>query len=249
MMNTASRPNLGRRLRELRSRNNWRIADVSRMTGLASSTISKVENGRMSLTYDKLQQLAYGLSLDLVDLFGERGPSERLDMAMARRSVGRSGDGVSVNAGSYEYRYLNADLAPKRMVPIIGVVSARSLEEFGDLIKHEGEEFVLVLEGSIVVHLEFYAPLVLQAGDLIYIDSSMGHAYLAGSEGLCRMITVCTGAPTEEIQRAVQQRPAQIAKPARERPAQSAKPVRDRAKGNASGNPGAPRRRPAKTRK
>ena len=73
-MSTASRPNLGQRLRDLRTRNNWRIADVSRLTGLASSTISKVENGRMSLTYDKLQQLAHGLSLDLADLFGERGP-------------------------------------------------------------------------------------------------------------------------------------------------------------------------------
>jgi transcriptional regulator with XRE-family HTH domain len=214
-MNTASRPNLGHRLRELRAQNNWRIADVSRMTGLASSTISKVENGRMSLTYDKLQQLAQGLSLDLVDLFGERAPSDRLDMAMARRSVGRSGEGVLIAAGCYEYRYLNTDLAPKRMVPIVGLVSARSIEEFGDLIKHEGEEFLLVLEGSIVVHLEFYAPIHLHTGDHIYIDSRMGHAYLAGSEGTCRIITVCTGAPSEDIQRAVGQRAAADTKSAR----------------------------------
>jgi transcriptional regulator with XRE-family HTH domain len=217
-MTTASRPHLGHRLRELRARNNWRIADVSRLTGLAASTISKVENGRMSLTYDKLQQLAQGLSLDLVDLFGERAPGGRLDMALARRSAGRSGDGVLVSAGSYEYRYLNADLAPKRMVPIIGIISARSLEEFGDLIKHEGEEFVMVLEGSVIVHLEFYAPMRLEVGDHVYIDSRMGHAYLAGSEGMCRIITVCSGAPSEDIQRAVEQRPAAAVRPARARP-------------------------------
>ena len=35
---------------------------------------------------------------------------------------------------------LNAGFGvPKRMVPIIGVVSARTIEEFGALIKHEGE--------------------------------------------------------------------------------------------------------------
>jgi transcriptional regulator with XRE-family HTH domain len=237
-MSTTSRPNLGKRLRELRARNDWRIADVSRLTGLASSTISKVENGRMSLTYDKLQQLAHGLSLDLVDLFGERGPGERPDMGAARRSVGRSGEGVLINAQSYEYRYLNADLAPKRMVPIIGVVSARTIGEFGELIRHEGEEFMLVLEGSVIVHLEFYAPLLLQAGDHIYIDSRMGHAYLAGSEGTCRMITVCAGAPSEEIQRAVRQRPA------------AAGPIRARSKGDPAGAPDEGRRRkPAKTRK
>jgi mannose-6-phosphate isomerase-like protein (cupin superfamily) len=160
-------------------------------------------------------------------------------MAVARRSVGRSGEGVLINAESYEYRYLNADLAPKRMVPIIGVVSARTIEEFGELIKHEGEEFMLVLEGSIIVHLEFYAPLQLQTGDHIYIDSRMGHAYLAGSEGLCRMITVCAGAPSEEIQRAVQQRPAE-----------AAKTIRAKAKSNlAGGADDAQRRKSAKTRK
>src|SRR5580693_4731393 len=108
-MNTASRPHLGHRLRELRARNNWRIADVSRLTGLAASTISKVENGRMSLTYDKLQQLAQGLSLDLADLLGDSRTTSGAPppSAAARRSVGRSGDGVYVTAGWYEYWYLN----------------------------------------------------------------------------------------------------------------------------------------------
>jgi hypothetical protein len=96
-----------------------------------------------------------------------------------------------------------------------------------------------VLEGSIIVHLEFYTPLLLQAGDHIYIDSRMGHAYLAGSERTCRMITVCAGAPSDAIQRAVL-----------ERPAAGARPIRARAKGNPAGTPDeGQRRKPAKTRK
>jgi transcriptional regulator with XRE-family HTH domain len=210
-MNTTgvSRPNLGQRLRELRAQNRWRIADVSRMTGLAASTISKVENNRMSLTYDKLQQLAHGLSLDLADLLGDRrgGSGALSPTASSRRSVGRAGDGAVVMAGFYEYRYLNADLAPKQMVPIIGVVTGRSLDEFGELIRHEGEEFVFVLEGSLVVHSEFYAPLILRPGDHVYIDSRMGHAYLAGEGGTCRMLVVCSSASAEEIQKAIHSHP------------------------------------------
>jgi transcriptional regulator with XRE-family HTH domain len=180
---------------------------VSQMTGLAASTISKVENGRMSLTYDKLQQLAQGLSLDLADLLGDsRTPSGAPPpSAAARRSVGRSGDEVVVAAGSYEYRYLNADLAPKQMVPMKGLVTARSLEEFGDLIRHEGEEFLLVLEGTVVVHTEFYAPLVLHVGDHVYIDSRMGHGYLAGEEGPCRILVVCSQVSTEDLERVVRE--------------------------------------------
>ena len=36
-----------------------------------------------------------------------------------------------------------------------------------------------MIEGSIEVHTQFYDPVVLTRGESIYIDSSMGHAYLA----------------------------------------------------------------------
>jgi len=199
-LQTPSGPNLGQRLRELRTRNRWRISDVSEMTGLAASTISKVENGRMSLTYDKLQQLATGLSLDLSELFTDPKRPENPVVATARRSMGKAGDGVVLTANSYQWRFLNADLAPKLMVPIIGEATARSLEEFGEFVRHEGEEFVLVLEGTIVVHTEFYAPATLATGDHLYIDSRMGHAYLAATEGKNRVLVICTGAAAEDLQ-------------------------------------------------
>jgi transcriptional regulator with XRE-family HTH domain len=206
---TQSASNLGQRLRELRTRNRWRISDVSEMTGLATSTISKVENGRMSLTYDKLQQLANGLSLDLAELFADHKRPENPGVATARRSMGRAGEGVALTAGSYQWRFLNADLAPKQMVPIIGLATARSLEEFGELIRHEGEEFLLVLEGAITVHTEFYAPTTLETGDHMYIDSRMGHAYLAAADGKCRVLVICTGAEAEDFQRVIEHRPAE----------------------------------------
>ncbi|WP_345725411.1 cupin domain-containing protein [Qipengyuania pacifica] len=56
---------------------------------------------------------------------------------------------------------------------------AESASEFGDLVKHHGEEFIYVIEGAIEVHSEFYDPLVLEQGQSIYLDSSMGHAYVA----------------------------------------------------------------------
>ena len=33
--------------------------------------------------------------------------------------------------------------------------------------------------GPVEIHTEFYEPLVLQTGESIYIDSTMGHAYVA----------------------------------------------------------------------
>jgi hypothetical protein len=36
-----------------------------------------------------------------------------------------------------------------------------------------------VLQGPVEIHTEFYEPIVLQTGESIYIDSTMGHAYVA----------------------------------------------------------------------
>jgi mannose-6-phosphate isomerase-like protein (cupin superfamily) len=74
------------------------------------------------------------------------------------------------------------------MIPVVARIRARSLEEFGELVSHPGEEFVFVLSGRIDVHTEFYDPVTLGEGESIYLDSTMGHAYVA-AEG-CEEATV-----------------------------------------------------------
>jgi hypothetical protein len=49
-----------------------------------------------------------------------------------------------------------------------------------------------VLEGTIEVHLQFYTPVVLTAGQGIYIDSTMGHAYLAKDCESALVLGVCS---------------------------------------------------------
>ena len=53
------------------------------------------------------------------------------------------------------------------------------IDDFEEPIKHAGEEFIYVLEGTIEVHLQFYTSVVLNVGQGIYLDSSMGHSYVA----------------------------------------------------------------------
>ncbi len=193
-MSSDTTDGLGRRLKRWRQLHGLRISDVGARTGLAVSTISKVENGAMSLTYDKLLQLAKGLSIDIAELFHDTPSTETPQRPVtARRSVSRPSQDHYVNAGFYEYWYLNTDLSQKMMTPMMGQVHARTLEEFGDLVRHPGEEFLMVIEGAIVVHTEFYTPVVLYAGDTLYIDSNMGHAYLTLDGQVGRFVVVCAG--------------------------------------------------------
>jgi transcriptional regulator with XRE-family HTH domain len=173
---SAAPPTLGGLLRGLRMRNNWTLKEMSDRSGIPLSTLSKVEHDRLTLTYDKLMQLSRRLNIRMSDLFAEEqgnsGP------VTARRSIGRIDRGVRVTTANYDYFYLCTELTRKRMIPVITRIRARSLAEFGELVRHPGEEFIYVVEGRIIVHTDHYDPVTLKEGESIYIDSTMGHAYL-----------------------------------------------------------------------
>lgn len=173
-------PSLGQILKDLRGRRGWTLREMSERTGIPVSTLSKVEHDRLTLTYDKLLQLSQKLGIRISELFAEE--SATAEGVTARRSIGRIDDAVRVNTPNYDYYYLCTELRRKRMIPIVTKIRAKTLEEFGALVRHPGEEYIHVLEGSIIVHTEFYDPVRLGAGEGIYIDSNMGHAYLAAEE-------------------------------------------------------------------
>lgn len=190
----AENPTLGALLRGIRSRHSWTLKQMSEKVGIPVSTLSKVEHDRLTLTYDKLLQLTQRLGVRMSELFAE--PSEPAELQVtARRSIGRLDKAVRVDTDNYDYFYLCTELRRKRMIPIITKIRARSVEEFGELVRHSGEEFIYVLEGTIAVHSEFYDPVVLAAGESIYLDSNMGHAYIV-SDGCAEatVLGVCSSA-------------------------------------------------------
>ncbi len=191
---TSEQPTLGKLLKGLRARNGWTLKEMSEHSGIPVSTLSKVEHDRLTLTYDKLLQLSQRLRIRISELFAEPGDANGTAVT-ARRSVGSLDRAVRVLTPNYDYHYLCTELRKKRMIPILTTIRAKSLEEFGDLVRHPGEEYVYVLKGAIQVYTEFYDQVLLQEGESIYIDSNMGHAYLA-AEGCSEAITlgICSSA-------------------------------------------------------
>ena len=196
----AEKPTLGRVLRSLRTRNDWTLKEMSERTGIPLSTLAKVEHDRLTLSYDKLLQLSERLKIRMSDLFAEPTEAAPQQAITARRSIGNIDRAVRVNTRNYDYYYLCAELRRKRMIPILTRIRAKSVEEFGELVQHSGEEYIFVLEGRIEIHTEFYDPIVLDVGESIYIDSNMGHAYVA-AEGCdeATVLGVCSSAEEEDL--------------------------------------------------
>jgi len=185
---------LGQSLRDVRKQRGMTLAEASERAGLPVSTLSKIENNRMSLSYDKMLRICQALDIDIAQLFaGDAStPAAATPVPSGRRSINRNGGGYVIETANYSHVYKAADLLNKQVVPIIAEIHTRSLKEFGELIRHGGEEYAYVLEGTIDLYTDLYAPTRLETGDSIYFDSGMGHAYIAVSEGVCRVLSVCS---------------------------------------------------------
>ena len=174
-------PTLGVLLRGLRTRERWTLKEMSEKSGIPVSTLSKIEHDRLTLTYDKLQLLAQRLGMRLSELIAETS-DEPVQPVTARRSLSDISKSVRIETPNYDYYYLCAELRRKRMVPLVTKIRANSVAQFGELMRHSGEEFMYVLSGKVVVQTDFYDPVTLGPGEALYIDSSMGHAYLTAED-------------------------------------------------------------------
>ncbi len=181
-------PDLGRRLGELRRSRALTLKQLEKMTGIAASTLSKVQNGQASLSYENLVRLAAGLGVEVAHLFTNR----EVDLKMGRRVVTRKGQGRRESTDRYAFEILCPELYNKHMNPGILEITARTLEDAGGLSHHEGEEFIYVLSGPVEIHSEDYRPVRLETGDSLYLDSTSGHAYVNVGTSAARILAVTT---------------------------------------------------------
>lgn len=169
---------IGVQLKAIRTENKWTLEEASKRTGLARSTLSKIENEQISPTFSVMQKLALGLNIELPQLFTK--PKET--KVTGRRDITLDGQGRPHATLTYEHELLATQLRNKKMMPYKSRVHARNFEHFGEWVRHEGEEFLLVLEGEVQLLTEFYEPATLVVGDSAYYDATMGHLVISTSK-------------------------------------------------------------------
>ena len=169
---------LGLRVRQLRKARDWTLEQAAAEAGLARSTLSKIENGQMSPTYDALKKLATGLAISIPQLFTPPQDAK----VNGRLCVTKFGEGTAQATVTYEHDLLAEKLTKKKMLPYRARVRARTLEEFDGWVRHDGEEFLYVLTGVIQLCTEFYEPIEMRRGDSAYYDATMGHNVLSLSD-------------------------------------------------------------------
>ena len=175
----ADRVQLGLSLRAHRKARQLTLKDLSGHSGVALSTLSKMELGQISVSYEKLAAVARALALDVGQLLDARTAAPQPGAAKPVVVWSEAGDAPAYSSGNYDYRVLAAGFPGKRMTPLHGRIVARDRGQFPDFIRHAGQEFVTVLSGRVRIEFETGDAVEVGRHESAYFDSGVGHIYLS----------------------------------------------------------------------
>ncbi len=178
---------LGPRLKALRKKQQLTLQRTAELTGVSPSALSKIERNELSPTLTTLQRIADGLGVELAGLLNE---GDGLPNATGRRSIARAGRGENVNTATCNNVLLCPELKNKRFIPIRTVVKARNPEDYESWGVSDGEIFLTVLKGELVIHSRIYEPLVLYPGDSMYYDATTEHCWTSQGETDAELVWV-----------------------------------------------------------
>lgn len=159
---------VGRRLRDLRTRNGLSLRALADRSGLNVNTLSLIENGKSSPSVSTLQQLAFALNVP-ISVFFESEPVEK------RVVFTPAGQRPQATFGSTQMQNLGKDLAGSVVQPF--VVTLEPGMGSGDRrIVHTGHEFVYCLRGSIHYRIE-QDEFTLDPGDSLVFEAHLSHCW------------------------------------------------------------------------
>lgn len=160
------------------------LSKVAAATGISSSFLSLVENGKSDITIGRLVRLVdfYGVRLeDLVPV------SAGVDPGIVRKAEQRL---LSSPAEEITFTLLTRDTRGAMMPMIVEFEPSAHLAEYG---RHAGEEFVHVLQGRLELVIEGSEPRVLAAGDSAYYSAEQPHLFRnASAKAPLRIVCVDT---------------------------------------------------------
>ncbi|MCX7769455.1 MAG: cupin domain-containing protein [Proteobacteria bacterium] len=164
---------IGKKIKEIREKKNLSLKDLSNRTGYSESVLSQIENHFISPPLGALLNIAKGLEISVGQLLGE---SKEEPFVIVKRgsevSVSRVASKEGVSYG-YTYKSLGIGKKDRHFEPFLITLEPTSIKHEG-LSKHDGQEFIYVLNGKMEVQLLDFSE-VLEAGDSIFYDSTIPH--------------------------------------------------------------------------
>ncbi len=178
---------LAQRIKALRLERKWTLRQLADRIDLTSSVLSKVENFRVTPSLPALARIAEALGVKLSDLVEDLDDKPGLIVVRKNERLAVERDRPN---SKLSYEALAHKRPSKIMEPFL--VTIPPGEARRDLLAHEGEEFLMVLEGG--VNYEFGEELhELHTGDCLYADGTQKHRVLCRGKTPAKILIIFAG--------------------------------------------------------
>jgi len=180
---------IGAKVRALRLKKKIGLVDLGKHTGLSAALLSKIERGRLFPTLPTLLRIALVFGVGLEYFFA--GAREKPLIAVTRKSQRvELPDRPGAREVAYRFASLDFSATERRFNSYYAEffpVVPEKLQPHG----HPGVEFIYVMQGTLSIHIggDEYA---LDAGDSIYFDATVPHAYRRSGGRSCNAVVVTT---------------------------------------------------------
>ena len=179
--------NLGRKIREFRQLKGWSLAELAKRSGVALSSLSRIETSRMTGTLESHIDIARALGVRVSELYSSLDGS---GPAVEIKSAGEGRDKQLILKGA-ALTVLSSASLQKKMLPLLIQLGPKkgTPRERGPA---GSERFVYLLQG----HLEITAgeeKFRLGPGDSAYLQASVPHSF--SNVGASTLLAISVGCP------------------------------------------------------
>jgi quercetin dioxygenase-like cupin family protein len=154
---------LGERMKNAREKKKWSMNDLARETGYPANDLKKVEENKISPPVAMVLQLSRVLNFNME---AEEDQEDKKASQVRTKSHKKRVD-------SYAYTSLTQADAQKHLRAYLVTIDAAT-EHKGVEYMHEGEEFIYVLKGGLMIQVGANIT-VLSKGDSIHFNSGLHH--------------------------------------------------------------------------
>lgn len=161
---------IGARLQRVRTAKDLSQRELAKRVGVTNSTISLIEQNKVSPSVSSLKKVLDGIPISLADFF-------TLDLDAGPPDSPFYGAGELPDVGSNGLHYfLVGQHRPQRQMCILREVMPPGGDTGDEMLRHEGEEGGVIVQGEVEVTVGDQVR-VLRAGEAYYFESKVPHRF------------------------------------------------------------------------
>jgi len=178
---------IGPKVRALRLKKKIGLVDLGKHTGLSAALLSKIERGRLFPTLPTLLRIALVFGVGLEYFFA--GAREKPLVAVTRKSERvELPDRQGAREVAYRFTSLDYPATERRFNGYHAEFFPVPPEKLRPH-QHAGVEFIYVIQGTLSIHSNGEEH-TLAAGDAIYFDATVPHAYRRSGGRSCSAVVI-----------------------------------------------------------